>query len=340
MGIRNVLRLSSAPRPDYLASPWSEGQLQEIVWSDVFGADFKPMDRAELLSIPAVSKARDLICTKVAQLPLRALDSTGVLSDDKQPSWMYRTDGFLSPFLRMVFTLDDLLFYGQSLWEVVRGSDGFILSAERVPYDRWSILDGAILVNDLPVDANDVIYIPSHTSGILDRGTASLKAARNIINTVANRAASPIPVMEISSTEDGITAPEAAALVAAYNKARRDVEGATVFTPSGVTLIPHGDRADASFAIEGRNAARLDIANLLGVPAALLEGTTASASLTYSTTEGKRNEFLDYGLSPWLRTIESRLSQDDVVPRGQHVAFDLGDLISITPSPTGPKEQD
>ena len=85
---------------------------------------------------------------------------------------------------------------------------------------------------------------------------------------------------------------------------------------------------------------KLGGSNLTGVPASLLDGSTATASLTYSTQAGRRNEFIDYGLSMWAEAIAGRLSQDDVVPRGQHTVLDMTDWLTTLPDPTGPKEQD
>jgi phage portal protein BeeE len=101
-----------------------------------------------------------------------------------------------------------------------------------------------------------------------------------------------------------------------------------------------GDKADSVVAVQARNMARLDVANLTGVPAALLEGSVSTASLTYSTHEGQRNEFVDFALNPYIDAIASRLSQDDIVPRGQRVRFDLSDLYTTTPAPTGEPEED
>jgi phage portal protein BeeE len=335
--------LGYGPRLDYLASPFSEGQLQKIAFAEIFGENYAPITRADAMSIPALSKARNLIAGTIAKLPLTVKDANGVLALEAQPEWTYRTTGPVSPFLRMLWTLDDLLFYGHALWEVDRDSDGNILTAERVRYDWWSITpEGAILVHDQSVDANDVIYFPGPIEGILDKDAQSLRSAHAVAAAVAHRTSSPIPVMEIHATGDGdgVTEEEAKALVAGYNKARRDPEGATVFTPASVELKPHGDKSDAGFMIEGRNAVRLDIANLTGVPAALLDGSVSQSSLTYSTQEGRRNEFVDYGLSIWMEAVAGRLSADDVVPSGQHVVFDQTDFLTTIPSPTGAEKQD
>jgi len=337
--------LGYGPKFDVLASPFSDAQLVQIVYQDIYGASAQlPLSRLEAMGIPAVAKARNLLAGTIAKLPLRVLNSTGILPDDQQPSWTYRTDSAVPPFLRMLWTVDDLLFYGSCLWMVDRGAEGAILNAERVPWEWWTTTpEGAIKVRNELVDANDVIYFPGPVEGLLEKDIETLRSAKTIGSTVAKRVKTPIPVMEIHATGDGGNEPteaEAKALVAEYNKNRNDPDGATVYTPSSVTLISHGDKADAGFMVEGRNAVRLDVANITGVPASLLEGSVSSASLTYSTSEGKRNEFVDYGLSIWMEAITGRLSQDDVVNRGLHIEFDLTDFLTTTPSPTGLPEQD
>jgi len=344
MGIRSNVRAAfgRVPRPDYLASPFTEGQLQKLVWSELFGLDNSPISRAEAMAIPAMAKARNLIAGTIAKLPLRAADINGVLVNEKQPRWTYRTDGQESPFLRMLWTVDDLVFSKRSLWEVTRGSDGLILTADHVRMSRWKTNgDGEILVDDELVEADSVIYFDGPTDALLDAHASTLRAARSIAAAVETRVKTPIPVMEIHDTGDTEIEPdEAKKIVTDYNKARRDPDGATVWTPEGITLIAHGDKSDAGFMVEGRNQVRLDIANITGVPAALLDGTTSSASLTYSTQEGRRNEFVDFSLVIWMEAIAGRLSADDVVPRGQSVVFDQTDFLTTLPSPTGTPEQD
>ncbi|MGV8973389.1 MAG: phage portal protein [Rhodoglobus sp.] len=325
-----------------ISSPFSDGQLQQIVWSEVFGTNTVPLSRMEALTVPALLKARNLICATVAKLPLRAQDKNGVLADAKQPAWLYRTDGAISPFLRMFYTIDDLLFYGRALWSVTRGSDGFILTAEWVPIARWKVTpEGSILVDDKPVNSDDVIYFPAASGGLLDTSAVSIRAAAAIGQAVANRASTPVPIMEIHATGigDPITKKEAKAVVTDYNAARRDPEGATVFTPASVELVSHGDKADAGFMVEAQNSVRLNVANITGLPASVLDGSTATASLTYSTQEGRNVEFLD-SLALWMETIAGRLSANDVVPNGQSVAFDIGDATAPVPSPTGATKLD
>lgn len=132
---------------------------------------------------------------------------------------------------------------------------------------------------------------------------------------------------------------EAKTYVEAVAKARRSIDGAVMFIPNSVDLEAHN--ADTTDLFEaGRNALRIDFANHMNLPVALLDGSVAEASLTYSTQEGRRNELFDYTIGYWTAPIEQALSLDNVVPRGQRIRFDFTDLLNSQATPTGAPEQD
>jgi hypothetical protein len=78
-----------------------------------------PVTRGMAMAVPAVAKARHLLLRRRATSPGVV---PGPTKDPEQPLWMQRTDGDLSPFHRMLWTVDDLLFYGWSLWAAKRGA--------------------------------------------------------------------------------------------------------------------------------------------------------------------------------------------------------------------------
>src|SRR5699024_9980910 len=125
--LRTAARLGDPPLQ--IGSPWSTpATLETIVWPDLFGLDAVPLTRAEAMSVPAVKRARQIIAGTIARLPLDA--DPGTL-----PIWLDRTDEPVSAFHRMLWTVDDLLFYGWSLWRVDRGTTGTIRHAYRVRWD-------------------------------------------------------------------------------------------------------------------------------------------------------------------------------------------------------------
>jgi hypothetical protein len=321
-----------------IQSPWTPGQLQQLVWSDIFGLETQWITRAEALTIPAVFKARAVLLSMIADKVLYAL--RGGERVDPQPAWLSWTPGQLSPWQRMANTVDDLIFYGWSLWSRENGSRGEILAAVRIPFEFWKFNQaGEILVVDeegewVPVDPATVILIPGPSAGLLDYATRTLRGAARLETSWANRAASPIPAIDLhETTMSGITTEEAQAVVNEWAAARQDPAGATAFTPYNIEARALGNISPDLF-IEGRNATRIDVANFFNLPAQLLDGSLSTASLTYSTQEGRRNDVLDYGIPYWIRPIESRLSQDDVVPHGQSVGFDFGPIVSTVQPPT------
>ncbi|MDD7687543.1 MAG: phage portal protein [Actinomycetaceae bacterium] len=320
------------------ASPFSESNLVSIILADVAGMNPPhALTREQAMSVPAVAKARSLILGTLGRQPL------ALYRDDEQltpPPWLYRSDTAQAPLTRLSWTLDDLLFYGRSLWAVERDSAGMIADAIRLPQDWWDInSDGHVCVSitgtdtKKPVPPDSVILFEGLQEGLLDIASRTLTAAIDLENAWGKRVSSPVPLVELHEAErdSEITEAEAEELVARWETSRQ--KGGTAFTPYGLQLIEHGDKATDLF-IEGRNALRLDVALFTNLPSTLLEGSQATASLTYSTQEGRRNELVDYSLAYWAAPIEARLSQDDVTPPGTRIAFNI-EYFSQPTQPAG-----
>jgi len=331
-----------------IKSPWIDGPdtLSTIVLSDLIGADILdqfPLSRGEAIAIPAVSKARNLLVSAISPLPLRAYDKAGETAE--QPTWLYRSDDAVSPYERMAWTVDDLFFYGYSLWRLTRGSLGQILTAAYVPMDSWEIRDGRILIAEPgstvrePVSAEDVIFFNSPFEGLLNVGRRTLRQARDMENTVAARVRNPAPLVVISATTDDSLEPEeVTSLLDQWNAARRSQEGAVGYLPPGLALAEYGV-ADPALYLEARNAVVTSIGQFANIRAAMLDGTASIDSLTYTTKDGERNSFYEFDLPFWMDPIQHRLSQDDVVPRGTRVRFDRSEQQNL-PTPTGPIVED
>lgn len=321
-----------------ISSPWTTSQLQPIVWADIFGADVpRTVSRKSALRVPAIAKGRALIVGTLSRQPLAKFRGSEKVSAEP---WMYRTSTKQSPRQRMLWTIDDILFTGMSLWAVQRGSKGQILDAIRVPRDAWEIdPDLRIVVNGRPQQEEEVILLEGPQEGLLEIAAGTIESATNMERSWGKRVESPVPLMELHSTDPNgdLTTEEATALTSEWDVAR--VNGGTAYTPAGIEARVHGNVV-ADLYISGRNAIRLDVANFLGLPGSLLDGSTATASLTYSTKEGSRNELVDLSLAYWANPIEARLSQDDVTPAGTRVAFDLEYLATPTQPAQGPAHED
>jgi len=307
-------------------------------------SELLPATRDQAMRVPAVVAARNIICTTLAEGALRAFKNEELLRS--QPAWLSRTDSTLPPQMRLLWTFDDLLFSGFSLWGVLRSGDGRVIDAERIPPERWSFDDEYVIhVDEQPVDAEDVILFTGWDEGLLITGSDEIRGALDLARMVRTRVKNPTPVTVIQPTDSSVDLTDGSEdeedneqrdLVEGYIKARSDPRtGGVMFLPPGLSVEDRG--GDGLNLMEsGRNAAVLDFARLTGVPAQMLEATSAAASLTYQTEQSNRTILGDRLRSRAL-VVEARLSMDDVTPRGTRIALDLSHLIGPDtglPTPT------
>lgn len=312
--------------------------LSTIVWNDLVGSDKVPMTRARAMAVPAVARARHLICSAIARCELT--EWRGAEQITPPASWMVRSDRGASPYHRMVWTVDDLLFEGWSLWRVTRGRDA-ILDAWRVPPVRWAFdAAGRVEVDGMPVDSRDVILLPGPHEGILSFGAKAIAQAADLEDNAASSARHPNPHVDIHYTGDKAQTPdEIRELREIWAQARRGEYGGVGYSSKYVEVRTLGSAAE-HLLIEGRNAAAVNMARLCSLPAGMLDATTPKASLNYETTSGRNAEFLDWGVAFYMDAIAARLSLDDVVAAGRSTRFDTSVLRDLNVSPTGPDTED
>ncbi|MFW0784509.1 phage portal protein [Gordonia sp. CPCC 206044] len=310
-----------------IASPFAPATtLNSVVWPDIMGSDYLPLTRTEAVSVPTVSRSRLLIAGTIARLPLEARRDDELA--DNQPVWLTRTDGAMSPYHRMLWTVDDLIFYGWSLWAVTRDTQGRITRADRINYDRWSFdVAGRIEVDGELVRSDSVVLIPGPHEGLITFGARTIRQASNLLQSADKAAKNQTAYLELHQTnEASLTDDDIAELVNSWAKARTGVNGGVAFTNNGIEVREHG-APNEHLLIEGRNASAVDIARCMGIPAALIDAQAQQGSLTYETTQDRNAQFLTFGLSPYMDAISGRLSQDDVAPRKTVIQFSLQDFI-------------
>ncbi|MDU0367670.1 phage portal protein [Microbacterium sp. KSW4-17] len=315
--------------------------MHAIVAADIWGTDYQPVTRSQAMQVAPIKRGRSIIVGSLSDLPLESGAWSGetFVPANRQPTWMTQTAGTQTVWHRMAHTLDDLIFYGWSLWAVERSTDtGAILDAFRVTYDRWAFDEHSpigVTIDGRPVtDPGSVILFAGPDEGLLSAGSETIRGARAMERAWVGRVESPIPAMVLQEVNSGggsaISKEQAEAYVAAWRAARTAPGGAVGFLPANLSMNVYGE-TNADLFTEGRNNIRLDVANFLNLPASVLDGSTATASLTYSTAQGEFSQ-LNSWLEYWLAPIEARLSQDDVTPHGQTVRFDRAGL-NVAASP-------
>ena len=312
--------------------------LNAIVWHDLNGGEL-PLTRAAAMSVPALARQRHLLCGLLARCPLRGRDATGADTTESW-LWMYRTDKALHPYHRMLWTADDLMFYGWSVWSAEReAGSNRLLWADRIHPDRWSIDEvGRVFVDDEPARAAEVIAIPGPHEGILNFGAPALRRTLDNLDAAANAARNPSAYLELHYTgDDDIPDTEVDKHIARWAAARRGEHGGVAWTNKVIELREHGTH-EGHLLIAGRNADAVDVSRMVSSPAAMADAE--AGSLTYETTEGRNGQFIDYGVGLYMDAVAARLSMDDVVSRGQRTAFDTTELRALAPAATGATTND
>jgi hypothetical protein len=332
----------ATPAPLELAAPWAPtSHLESVVWADLFPGVQLPLTRAEAIRVPAVARARHIICTTLARIELGSYRGVTRLTGAAEPSWLAAADGGLSPWHRMLYTVDDLLFYGWALWRVTERSatsdGGFPLRMARVPMGEWQLEDGTrrVLLRGAdgqftPAPLGSTVLIPGPHEGLLSEGAPAVRHAADLQRSAHNAAKFPHAYLGLKQTSgtplkrrsDDATEVTVETVLADWRAARNNPEGGGVAWLGGVEPHEFGSYSEHMLT-EGRNAAAVDIARHASIPSDLIDATVTESSLHYSTSRDNDRRAVDYGLGAYMGAISARLSMDDVTPRGQRIAFDL-----------------
>lgn len=297
------------------------------------GTGWSAMTRERAMGVPALSRARDIIVGAIAPLPLVVRDDLG---QARTESWAHRTD-CTPPQYRLAWTVDDLIFYGESLWEGTK--------RQRVPYGQWwQDDDGTIMVERATGErrpARSPLLIQSIQDGVLSTSVRKniIQAAANVDAAAARRGSWIAPLVTLEDEGDlNLTDDEIEDVRQHYIQARRDPDGAVAWIPNGVKLGLHSAPAEDN--IQGRNGMAVDIARLMNVPAILIDASGVNSTLTYQTTQGTVLLFHQQTIEPIITSIEARLSMDDSVPAGWKVSLDRTNLTAALGLPEGPARKD
>lgn len=346
--LRAVARWAAVDSPaSPIASPLSSSSLATIAFADMAGIRLDAVDRASAMKVGAIVKGRALIAGLLARHPMRVYSTAAGENGapvDGVGSWLTATTTAQPPSQRNLWTWDDLIMGGLSCWGTPRDSDGTITDAFRMHPGYWTLdpTTRTVQVDGRTASKEEVILIEGPQEGLITIAETTIRAALDLEAAVASRVQTPIPlqVLVAQDLQSEPTKTEAEKMVTEW-EARRQA-GGTGYLPSGLKLETPGANvaSDGALFIAGRNAIRIDVANFLNLPAAMLDGSMSTATLTYSTSEGKRNDLVDLSLGYWADPVESRLSQDDVVPAGYTVRIDLSSLATTTQPNHSPIQED
>ena len=293
------------------------------------------MDREAAMSLPTISRCRDLTCSAVSALPFTfwSVDGSRIPAVERRTppmSWGDRPDPDRTRQWILAWTVDDLLFYERAHWLVTsRYATTFPQTFRRIrPGDLDVRADGTVFVTDeltgqrREVNPRDVIEFLSPNQGLLANGVRAISIALQLDAAADRFAATEVPagVLEEQDGSEDMSAEELTELAEAFSLARR--MNTTAATNKYVKYRETPVDASQMQLVEGRTYQALELSRLGNTPPYLV-GAPAGTGMTYQNGQQARQDMIDWGAGPYIGCIEQTLSGPNVTPRGTVVRLDL-----------------
>jgi HK97 family phage prohead protease len=319
---------------------------QAVILNGITGVSGARMSRADALTVPAVLRGRNLLCS-VATLPLlqRAPDKTVVANP-----LFTQLDPDVPNVVTLAMTVEDLVFDAIAWWRILdRGWDGFPVSAQRLDPQSVSLqapanggspanLPGgtdphgaSVWIDGVRTSERDVIRFDSPNPAVLVAGARAIRRALLFDRAAAMYADDPRPLDYFTPADgaDPLEDDEARAIIAQWRAARK--ERGTGWIPGSLTYhsVDAPSPADLQL-VELKKDSGLELANSFGVDPEDLGISTTSR--TYQNDVDRRRARVNDVYSPYMRAITDRLSMGDVTKRGYLVKFDLNDYMKSNPT--------
>ena len=310
---------------------------------DNFYAFTQGNTRQRAMSVPAITRARDLLASVIGCTPLKMYNEIWNPVDRELEqieiaprSWLRRLDPALPNSTLFAWLFDDLFFTQRAFLAITaRTADGFPSAFQRMPSAMVLTQDQAgpvffapskqIMFSGLPVDHRDVVQFISPIQGLLftspNAVLTSLKlegarlrsAANSLPNGVLRQVGGePLSAEELQQLSQSFEAARLTNTVAALNEFVTYTE--TTTDPSKQMLV------------EASEYQALEIARLANCPPYLLG--VATGSYSYQNSTQARQDLYMFGAKLFMDCISETLSADNVLPRGTYVKFDIDDYLS------------
>lgn len=299
-------------------------------------------DEIRALSVPTVSRSRDLIAGLVGALELKHYSKqwTGEKYEEiylPLEPWMERPDPKVTRSFFYVQIFSDLFFYGVAYAYITsRYSDGRPASFTWLPAANMSSTQQTgipqyygqsdeLEFNGQPLEIANVLQFVSPLEGVLKTGARAINTSL-YLDAAADRYAQletvPGYLQQISGED--MSGEDLGDLAAAWAAARK--ANAIGALSSQVQFKEYAQNPQEVIA-DQRKYQALEMARLCNVPAYLVSAPTEGASMTYQNAEQARQDLYLFGARIYLDVIEQTLSGEQIMPRNRFVEFDMEEYL-------------
>ncbi|MEU4675744.1 phage portal protein [Micromonospora sp. NPDC023737] len=301
--------------------------------------------RTEALSVPAVLKGRNLICS-IATLPLVQRRPDRQVAENPL---FAQFDPDVANVVHLSQTLEDLVFDGIAWWRVTAfGWDGYPTSVRRLDPAAVSLTppstrapaplpsgldprDAVVYVEGRPVPASEMIRFDSPNPAVLDVAGEAIREAMLLKRAASAYADDPQPTSFFTPSEgaDPADDDDIREMLDDWKQARK--QRSTAYIPAALKYNSVSQPSPRELQlVELKRQAGLEIANAFGVDPEDLGISTTSR--TYANVIDRRRDRINDVLAPYMRAVTDRLSMGDVTKRGYTVTFDLTDYLKSNPT--------
>ena len=298
------------------------------------------------LSLPTVSRARDLLASTISSLEFRQYVKQWNGTEYEEihvpnESWMENPDPKVPRQFILANTVTDLWMTGRAFWAITsrNATDGRPMSFQWIPSSNISTpnqegpqyfgMPDVIKFNGVDLDPNEVITFLAPTTGLMFSGRRAVSIATHL-DQYADRAATIETVpgyLQQTAAGETMSGEELGDLASQWAQARR--EGNVIGALNNYVNFVEFDRDPLAINAAQREYQALDLSRICSVPAYLVSAPTPGASMTYQNASQARQDLWLFGAQMLAHAITSRLSMNDVVSRGRYVCFDTDDLLAV-----------
>lgn len=290
--------------------------------------------RAQAMQVPAVARARNIICATIGSLPLQVRRESNN-SRVPTPLFIKQPDPRMNGSTVYTFLAEDILFTGNGYLQILEiGADNRPLSAQWISAQRVAkkldiqsvniisyTLDGQELPNS---GLGSLIPFTGYDEGLLNRAGTTIMAALALEKAVKRFADEPTPNVVLKSNLP-MPAERVTALLNSWKEARQT--RGTAFVNDTIDFQSIGFSPEQLTLNQARQYMASEIARACNLPEYYVGGN-AGGSMTYSNVTAERRSLIDLSLRPLMGCITDRLSDNDITPRGSIVKFDLEEFYS------------
>lgn len=301
------------------------------------------IDRKQALSIPAVLKGRNLICS-IATLPLVAKNAANRVVP---LPLLTQFNPNVPNVVVKAQVLEDLLFDAVSWWrvtgfdeygrpsQVARYAPGDVSLDPPATYRKGYLpselpTEGVVWMEGHPVPYDQVIRFDSPNPGLLDVGYRTIARSIALDDTADLLATNPKMRGYFSPSDGADPADDDEILEILEHWKTSRSQRLDGYVPAALAYNPIQDPTPSELQlIEMQRRNDLNLANMIGVDPEDLGVSTTSR--TYQNAVDRRQDRVNTVFAPYMDAFTDRLNMPDVTRPGLTVGFDLDQYLRADP---------